>query len=287
MDEVPPQLDEEWTRLGLLASGWFAYLPSFAFDVYAAIFQLGSCSERATEHSIRCVLQGPDFPPVSYPVGDFDDPLGTVVAGDGPEEMAWDAWRWEVFRADADRHGLGLATPHDVMGFMCELGLIQRDGRDAWSTIVPAPLLETVVQVSERDRLALESTRLHLRFMDEKRLLREWLVSELSAGADGAVATSLAAVAESLELPSEVVRTALMLLIDDGVVAPTRTPPESLADGDPVQIAVVARSHLDPRLGWDSGIDDAEATLAVSDFDCPNAQPATRTDRRPERRPRR
>jgi hypothetical protein len=82
------------------------------------------------------------------------------------------------------------------------------------------PLLEDVIEVSPTQLAALTSLRAHVQFATEKRVLREWLRRESKAGRRP-LTTSIESLAEAVSLSPAAVRSALALLISDGVVDST------------------------------------------------------------------
>jgi hypothetical protein len=221
-----PSRDDAWAELeeidaegrAFIAAGWASYLPGTAFDLYSAILRVRACGEPASEDSIRRFLVDCD-PAEACPVGEFDAPV-EPYHGDDAETASWDRRQWSAFRAEAGRHGLAVATPNEILGFLCALGLIQREGADAWSAVAPVPLLEDVIEVSRERRQELASMRAQVQFATEKRLVREWLDRQ-GASAREPVVTSIAALADSLRLSPAAVRSALGLLVQDGAVDST------------------------------------------------------------------
>jgi hypothetical protein len=198
-----------------IASGWATYLPGIAFDLYSAVMHGGECSQ-ATEDGIRRFLIASGPPEAWGAIDDFDTPIEPYHGGD-PESVSWDRLRWQEFRAEAALRGIAASTPNEVLVMLGEFGLIQRDGVDGWLTVAPVPLLENVIALTPREMCALTAMRLHVQFAPEKRLLRQWLAARSEKGAVPVV-ISIGALSEAISLPPTAVRTALALLVEDGVV---------------------------------------------------------------------
>lgn len=213
LEEIDPE------GRAFIAAGWASYLPGSAFDLYSAILRVRACGEPASEDNIRRFLVDSDPAAAWRLVGEFDAPV-EPYHGDDAETASWDRRQWIAFRAEAGRHGLAVATPNEILGFLCALGLIRREDADTWSAIAPVPLLEEVIEVSHERREELASMRAQVQFATEKRLVREWL-DRHGASAREPVVTSIAALADSLRLSPTAVRSALGLLVQDGVVDST------------------------------------------------------------------
>lgn len=226
MADPPFPLDDiALNRREFVVAGWFSYLPATLFELYTAIMLLGACGQLATETSIRRFLLAPELPWLPRQLPDFDAPHERGL-GEDPDEISWNRARWAAMRVEAERRDLSLVTTNDMLGFMCDVGLLERDGSGGWLTVLPVPLLEDAIEISERRRLALANLRMHVQFAEEKRAVREWLDDRLVETRQP-VETSIAELMDQLPLDSGDIRWALALL-DDGHVISIDPAPESL-----------------------------------------------------------
>ncbi len=250
-DETAGRLMSDYLR-----SGWIRHLPRNAFTIYEAVLWL---------HVDEIQGEIEEQPP-GGPVGGLLAQIGGLRAGVWDEQHS-DLLRYpdseeEELLADAKSRlaraeaavGMNVRTNADLLELMRRLGVIERmeeHGMVRWRSADPLPLPDERLPLSPREAAeedALRWERIH--YDNAQSIIRVFVDDDLDV-----LATTLADLAERLELPVESVREAILGLLGEGDFTAS------------VDIERVEAGHLfEVRVDWDR-FADTRIGISVADGD--------------------
>jgi hypothetical protein len=250
--------DESAGRLlsDYMRSGWIRHLPRNAFTIYDAVLWLhvdeisGEIEEQPVVSRAGALLGQIG----GLEAGIWDEQEADLLCNPDPEGEALlkDA-KARLARAEA-AFGLTVRTNADLIELMRRLGVIERmeeEGEVRWRSADPLPLPGERLPLSpeeaaEEDELRWE--RIH--YDNAQSIIRLFVDEDLDV-----LSTTLADLAQRLELPVESVREAILVLLGEG---------DFTASVDVERID--ARRPLELRVDWDR-FADTRIGISVADVD--------------------
>lgn len=225
--------------LGFVGAGWLRVFPAPALWAYTYVARLAWGKEGPIPGDLDDL--GPQALRADKYEG-LDTPLGeaAITEGEDDEDSTW-RMKWTEWQGYATALGRPMETYRHVIEFMAEIGLLERhteDGAVWWRPTTPCPLAEDALPLSDEEKRVQSRLRWQDAFRHAESRILNWLVDQRGDALDLRVETSLARLAESLDLDLDDTRHGLACVVEGAVDISANPEPESVGVDDLLLIVV-------------------------------------------------